>query len=85
MRKVVIVSAKRTPIGSFMGKLSSLKVTDLGKIVIQALLDENKDNNIKINEVIMGNVLPAGVGQAPARQAALYAGYMQGSLTKPNV
>lgn len=74
MRKVVIVSAKRTPIGSFMGKLSSLKVTDLGKIAIQALLDENKDSNIKINEVIMGNVLPAGVGQAPARQAALYAG-----------
>ncbi|VAX22938.1 3-ketoacyl-CoA thiolase @ Acetyl-CoA acetyltransferase [hydrothermal vent metagenome] len=74
MRKVVIVSAKRTPIGSFMGKLSSLKVTDLGKIAIQALLDENKDNNIKIDEVIMGNVLPAGVGQAPARQAALYAG-----------
>lgn len=74
MKKVVIVSAKRTPIGSFMGKLSSLKVTDLGKIAIQALLDENKDSKIKIDEVIMGNVLPAGVGQAPARQAALYAG-----------
>jgi len=74
MRKVVIVSAKRTPIGSFMGKLSSLKVSELGKIAIQAVLEEVKDNNVKIDEVIMGNVLPAGVGQAPARQAALYAG-----------
>ncbi len=74
MRKVVIVSAKRTPIGSFMGQLSSLKVTELGKIVIQALLDECKINKDDIDEVIMGNVLPAGVGQAPARQAALSAG-----------
>ena len=74
MRKVVIVSAKRTPIGSFMGQLSSLKVTELGKIVIQALLDEGKINKDDIDEVIMGNVLPAGVGQAPARQAALSAG-----------
>ena len=74
MRKVVIVSAKRTPIGSFMGQLSSLKVTELGKIVIQALLDECKINKDDIDEVIMGNVLPAGVGQAPARQAALASG-----------
>ncbi len=74
MRKVVIVSAKRTPIGSFMGQLSSLKVTELGKIVIQALLDESKINKDNIDEVIMGNVLPAGVGQAPARQAALASG-----------
>ncbi len=74
MRKVVIVSAKRTPIGSFMGTLSSLKVSNLGKIAIQSVLEENKDKNIKIDEVIMGNVLSAGVGQAPARQAALYAG-----------
>ncbi len=74
MRKVVIVSAKRTPIGSFMGQLSSLKVTELGKIVIQALLSESKINKDDIDEVIMGNVLPAGVGQAPARQAALLAG-----------
>lgn len=74
MRKVVIVSAKRTPIGSFMGKLSSLKVTDLGKITIQDILDETQiDKNI-IDEVIMGNVLSAGVGQAPARQSALSAG-----------
>lgn len=74
MRKVVIVSAKRTPIGSFMGQLSSLKVTELGKIAIQALLDECKINKDQIDEVIMGNVLSAGVGQAPARQAALAAG-----------
>ena len=74
MRKVVIVSAKRTPIGSFMGQLSSLKVTELGRIAIEGLLDESKINKEDIDEVIMGNVLPAGVGQAPARQAALSAG-----------
>ena len=74
MRKVVIVSAKRTPIGSFMGQLSSLKVTELGKIAIQAIVDESKINKDDIDEVIMGNVLPAGAGQAPARQAALLAG-----------
>lgn len=74
MRKVVIVSAKRTPIGSFMGRLSSLKVTELGKIAIQALISENKINKDDIDEVIMGNVLSAGVGQAPARQAALATG-----------
>lgn len=74
MRKVVIVSAKRTPIGSFMGQLSSQKVTELGKITIQALLDECEINKDEIDEVIMGNVLSAGLGQAPARQAALSAG-----------
>ncbi|MEN8191793.1 MAG: acetyl-CoA C-acetyltransferase [Bacteroidota bacterium] len=74
MKKVVIVSAKRTPIGSFMGKLASLKVTDLGKIVIEAVIDDSGIAEDNVDEVIMGNVLPAGVGQAPARQAALYAG-----------
>ena len=74
MRKVVIVSAKRTPIGSFMGHLSSLKVTELGRIAIEGLLDESKIKKEDIDEVIMGNVLPAGVGQAPARQVALSAG-----------
>ena len=74
MRKVVIVSAKRTPIGSFMGKLSSLKVTELGKVAIQGILDETKISNNSIDEVIMGNVLSAGVGQSSARQSALSAG-----------
>lgn len=77
MRKSVIVSAKRTPIGSFLGQLVSFKVTDLGKIVIQSILEETQiDPNI-IDEVIMGNVLSAGVGQAPARQSALFAGLPQ--------
>ncbi|MCF8240255.1 MAG: thiolase family protein [Melioribacteraceae bacterium] len=74
MRKAVIVSAKRTPIGAFQGTLSSLKVTELGKIAIEAVLNDTGIDKNLIDEVIMGNVLPAGVGQAPARQAALYAG-----------
>ena len=73
MKKVVIVSAKRTPIGSFMGSLSSVAAGTLGSIVIKDLV---KDTNIDVNEideVIMGNVLTAGQGQAPARQAAIFA------------
>jgi acetyl-CoA C-acetyltransferase len=74
MKKVVITSAKRTPIGSFGGSLSSLTAGQLGSIAIKGVL---KDSNISpelIDEVIMGNVLTAGMGQAPARQAALFAG-----------
>lgn len=74
MKKAVIVAAKRTPIGSFQGALSSLPVTKLGEIVVRNLIDETKLDPAKVEEVIMGNVLPAGVGQAPARQAALGAG-----------
>lgn len=74
MKKVVIVAAKRTPIGSFMGALSNVKATELGKIAIEgAMKDVNLDPEV-VDEVIMGNVLPAGLGQAPARQAALFAG-----------
>lgn len=74
MRKAVIVAAKRTPIGSFQGKLSSISATKLGSTVIKSVLDEvNIDYNL-VDEVIMGNVLSAGLGQAPARQAALFAG-----------
>ncbi len=74
MEKTVIVSAKRTAIGSFMGNLSTVKASLLGSAAIKAVLDETKiDKNI-IDEVIMGNVLSAGQGQAPARQAAIYAG-----------
>ncbi len=77
MRKVVIVAAKRTPIGAFMGALSSLSAVELGKIAIKSVIDEvNLDTNL-VDEVIMGNVLPAGLGQAPARQAALFAGLPQ--------
>ncbi len=74
MKKVVIVDAGRTPIGSFLGTLSSLKATELGKIVISSILNKTKINKEIVNEVIMGNVLTAGLGQAPARQAALTAG-----------
>lgn len=72
--KVVIVSAVRTPIGSFMGALSSIPATQLGAIAIKGALQKiNLDANL-VDEVIMGNVVQAGNGQAPARQAALAAG-----------
>ena len=74
MRKVVIVEAKRTPIGSFQGTLSSLTAPQLGSLVIKDLLEKTRINPQEIDEVIMGNVLSAGIGQAPARQAALLAG-----------
>lgn len=73
-KKVVIVSASRTPIGSFMGALSTVSATHLGAAAIKGALSKiNLDPNL-VDEVIMGNVVQAGVGQAPARQAALYAG-----------
>lgn len=74
MKKVVITHAKRTPVGSFNGSLSSLSATQLGSIAIKAILDEYKIDPAQIDEVIMGNILSAGLGQAPARQAAIYAG-----------
>jgi acetyl-CoA C-acetyltransferase len=74
MTKVVIVSAARTPIGSFMGGLSTVSATQLGAVAIKGALDKiNLDPN-EVDEVLMGNVVQAGVGQAPARQAAIYAG-----------
>ena len=74
MKKVVITSAKRTPIGSFNGSLASLSAGQLGSIAIKGVLDESKISPVLIDEVIMGNVLTAGIGQAPARQAAIFAG-----------
>jgi acetyl-CoA C-acetyltransferase len=74
MKKVVITSAKRTPIGSFGGSLSSLTAGQLGSIAIKGVLEDSKISPELIDEVIMGNVLIAGLGQAPARQAALFAG-----------
>ena len=74
MKKVVITHAKRTPIGSLNGSISSISAPQLGSIVIKALIEEAKIDIMMVNEVIMGNVLAAGLGQAPARQAALYAG-----------
>lgn len=74
MENVVIVSAVRTPIGSFNGALSSVSAVDLGAIVIQEAIKRANIESALVNEVIMGNVLQAGLGQNPARQAALKAG-----------
>lgn len=74
MKKVVITSAKRTPIGSFSGSLSSLTAAQLGSIAIKGILEDSKISPDLVDEVIMGNVLTGGQGQAPARQAALFAG-----------
>ena len=74
MTKVVIVSAARTPIGSFMGGLSTVSATKLGATAIKGALDKINLDPSLVDEVLMGNVVQAGVGQAPARQAAIYAG-----------
>ena len=74
IKKVVIVSAVRTPIGSFMGSLSTLSATKLGAIAIKGALDKINLDASLVQEVYMGNVVQAGVGQAPARQAAIAAG-----------
>ena len=71
---VVIVSAKRTPMGGFMGGLSALSACELGANAITAALKEAGDNAPVVDEVIMGCVLPAGLGQAPARQASIKSG-----------
>jgi len=71
MKKAVIVSAARTPIGSFNGGLRSLSATRLGSIAIAAALTRAEMKGEEVDEVIMGNVLSAGLGQAPARQASL--------------
>ncbi|PIB34128.1 acetyl-CoA acetyltransferase [Reichenbachiella sp. 5M10] len=74
MEEVYIVSAVRTPIGSFGGSLSSLSATQLGAIAIQGALNKAGIQADKVDEVFMGNVVSAGIGQAPARQAAIGAG-----------
>lgn len=74
MEKIVIVSAQRTAVGSFQGQLSTLPAPKLGALAIRAAVDKAGLKNTEIDEVIMGEVLTAGVGQAPARQAAIYAG-----------
>ena len=76
-RQSVIVAAKRTPVGAFQGNLSSVSAPNLGAVVIKALVEETGIDPSQIDEVILGNVLAAGLGQAPARQAALYSGLPQ--------
>lgn len=74
MKKVVIVSAKRTAVGTFNGALSSFSSGQLGSFAIKAVLEDTKIDSQLIDEVIMGNVLMGGQGQAPARQSAIFAG-----------
>ena len=74
MREVVIVSAVRTPMGSFGGSLSSVLATKLGAIAIKGAMEKAEIDAEMIDEVFMGNVLQANLGQAPARQAAIFAG-----------
>jgi acetyl-CoA C-acetyltransferase len=73
MREVVIASAVRTPIGNFLGALSSLSATELGGLVIKEAVNRSKIEGENVDEVIMGNVLPYGLGQNPARQAMIKA------------
>ncbi|MEY3900697.1 MAG: hypothetical protein RL189_3 [Pseudomonadota bacterium] len=77
MSNVYIVAAKRTPVGRFQGALKGLSAARLGAVAVKAAVAESKVPLEAINEILMGEVLTAGVGQAPARQAALYAGLPQ--------
>jgi acetyl-CoA C-acetyltransferase len=76
-KEVVILSAVRTPIGSFLGALSTVPAPRLGAVAIKAALERAKVSPDQVGQVIMGNVLTAGEGQAPARQAMIYAGIPQ--------
>ena len=76
-KEVYIIAAVRTPIGAFMGGLSTVSATELGAIAIKGAIDKSNLPVNLIDEVFMGNVLQAGLGQAPARQAALGAGLGQ--------
>lgn len=81
MDSIVIIDAARTPIGSFGGKLASLTAPELGSMAIAGLLKRAGVAPEQVGEVIMGNVLSAGIGQAPARQAALKAGLPDSTVT----
>jgi len=74
MKEVYIISASRTPIGSFGGSLSTISATELGSIAIKGALEKSGVEVNEVNEVIMGNVISANLGQAPARQASVGAG-----------
>jgi acetyl-CoA C-acetyltransferase len=79
MSDIVIIGAKRTPIGSFQGQLASCSATELGAAAIKAAINEAGISVADVSETIMGCVLPAGLGQAPARQAAIAAGIPVGA------
>ncbi len=74
MREVFIVSFARTPIGSLGGVLASVNTVELGKIAVQAAMERARVNGDMVDEVILGNVLQANVGQAPAQQVSIAAG-----------
>ena len=74
MTNIVITSAKRTPIGKFLGSLSNFSASELGKFAIDSVIEECKLDKNRIDEVIMGQVLTGGAGQNPARQASMLAG-----------
>jgi acetyl-CoA C-acetyltransferase len=76
--EIVICAAKRTPIGAFLGAFSAVPATELGAVAVRAVLEDSGIDPARIDEVLMGCVLPAGLGQAPARQAALKAGIPTG-------
>ena len=73
-RHSVIINAKRTPVGAFRGYLAEQSAPQLGAVVIRDLMATTGLEKVRVDEVIMGNVLSAGLGQAPARQAAIYGG-----------
>ena len=74
MTEIVITSAKRTPIGKFLGSLSNFSAAQLGKFSLDAVIDECKLEKNEVDEVIMGQVLTGGTGQNPARQTSLLSG-----------
>lgn len=74
MKSVYIVSAVRTPMGSFGGALAGFSATQLGAIAVKGAVEKTGIDPDIVNEVYMGNVISAGLGQAPARQAAIFAG-----------
>lgn len=74
MNEVLILSAARTPVGSFLGSLSSLTAPELGAVAIKAALERAETATHRVEQVYFGNVLQAGIGQAPARQASIAAG-----------
>ena len=85
MRDVVIIGAVRTAIGNFLGALSSFSATELGGFVIQEAVKRSGIRKEEVDEVIMGNVLPCGLGQNPARQAMIKAGLpMEGGAITVN-
>ncbi len=77
---IVIVNGKRTPMGSFMGKISKVHPSQLASVAIEGALKVANIEKEEVDEVIMGNVLSAGLGQAPARQAALHAGLSESTI-----